>query len=124
MEPNTVLWLLVAFIFKHYIVDFMLQSRAMVENKHKYRDYHGWLHAGLHGLATWLIILHVAHPVAAFVLALMDTVAHHFFDWFKMNVGKEEKFEPTDYGFWQAIGIDQLCHYLTYIVIVAIIVNN
>ena len=123
MEPSSIiLWLFVAFFFKHYIVDFMLQSRTMIENKHKYFNYHGWFHAGLHGLATWIIVLHVASPGAAILVALLDIVVHHFIDWMKMSVGREEKWEHTDYAFWQAIGIDQLCHYLTYAVIIAIII--
>jgi hypothetical protein len=105
-------------IVKHFIVDFLLQTKYQWSNKGTYCHPGGILHSGLHGIGTYLCLFWYA-PIAAVYLAFADMVIHYHVDWAKMNLNAKMGWGPnTHEEFWWLLGLDQLLHYLTYVVIV------
>ena len=115
----TLFYLLIALQLKHFIIDFPLQTRYQWANKGTYGHPGGVLHAVLHGLATGLILLYfTGNGSIAALLAALDTILHYHIDWAKMQINARMKWTPADSNFWVLLGLDQLLHQLTYILIV------
>ena len=111
MEILIVLTLLVT---KHCIVDFPLQTRFQYSNKGTYGHPGGILHAGLHGLGTYLCFM--AFTPLALWIAFVDALIHYHVDWAKMNLNSRLGWGPnTHEQFWWLLGLDQYLHYITYI---------
>jgi hypothetical protein len=106
-------WLLAALTLKHFIVDFLLQTRWMAAGKEAPQ---GWAfplacHAGLHGLATTLIAL-VVEP-AAWWLGLVDMAVHAVIDFGKARANQHFRLQPDQTVFWWLFGFDQFLHQFT-----------
>jgi hypothetical protein len=112
------IFLTFALISKHFIVDFPLQGPYQYKNKGTYGHPGGILHAGLHGLATFGIIVWLSPILAAFI-ALVEAIAHYHIDWAKMNLNARMAWRPdnSEY-FWWLLGLDQWLHYCCYVLIV------
>jgi hypothetical protein len=113
--------MLTLLFIKHFIVDFLLQNPYQWQNKGTYGHPGGLLHAGLHGVATLLILVFFTEIELALFLAMTDAIIHYHIDWAKMNLNKKFGYTPADEKFWWLLGLDQLLHSLTYILIVSII---
>lgn len=121
MIDHLVLEILVLLFLKHFIIDFPLQKEYQWRNKGTYGHPGGLLHAGLHGLGTFLCLVYF-FPVFAVYAAIADAVVHYHVDWAKMNINAKFGWGPlTHEEFWVLLGLDQLAHSLTYIAIVACI---
>lgn len=119
---TTVLILLSLFVVKHFIVDFLLQKKYQYSNKGIYGHPGGILHAGLHGIGTWLCLVFFT-PIAL-GLALLDFAAHYHIDWAKTNINQHMGWGPnTHEEFWYLLGLDQFLHYLTYVGLVVLAVS-
>lgn len=106
-------------VLKHFIVDFPLQTPYQWMNKGTYMHPGGLLHAGLHGLATCMIMSYFALVPEAIWFGLFDAIIHYHVDWAKMNLNAKMGWKPdTHPEFWWLLGLDQLLHYMTYILIV------
>ncbi len=102
---------------KHFFADFVFQYDYMVQEKGYYGKIGGIHHSLIHGLGTWLIFWTFAYPLA-FWVAVVDFLAHYHIDWAKMKIGRTKGYTPQDRAFWFWIGLDQLAHYLTYVVLI------
>lgn len=125
--PNdySLLCLMCLFILKHFIADFPLQSQRMVNEKGTYGARGGLDHAATHTMFTLIILLawlpfYEPWALLAVVLASLDGVLHYHIDWAKMNLGRG--LTPEDRSYWTLLGVDQLLHYLTYILIIGLLV--
>lgn len=109
------------FQLKHYLFDFTFQTRYQLHNKGTYGHPGGILHAGLHafGSIPALVVLGIPLWLVASIIAA-EFLVHYHVDWLKEQVVKANKWTPTDYGFWQALGIDQMVHHLTYLAMLAV----
>lgn len=116
--------LLVAFLLKHFIVDFLLQRPYQYLNKGKYGHFGGVLHAILHGVGTYLILFtwfmfnpYISSVAEMYILlAFVDSFIHYHVDWAKVNICKKYNLAPTNSEvYWWILGLDQLLHYLTYV---------
>jgi hypothetical protein len=123
---NTTLWLLFAFLTKHFVFDYPLQGPFQYRNKGTYGHLGGILHAFLQGLGTFLALSAVLGwkgtlMVEAFLmLAFLDGFVHYHVDWAKMNLNTYWKLGPTtSEQFWWLLGFDQYLHYLTYLYIIS-----
>ena len=106
------------FAFKHFIVDFLLQKKYQYANKGIYGHPGGLLHAGLHGIGTFLCLMFFS-PELAGILAISDAVIHYHIDWAKTNINAYYGWGPnTHEQFWWLLGLDQLLHFLTYVLII------
>lgn len=126
MSPIELIVLLLAlFGIKHFLCDFVFQYDSMLAQKGIYGAPGGIEHAAYHATGT-LIVLLIALPwtmsahAMAIVLAGLDGIIHYHIDWAKTNLSAN--YTPKDRAFWIYLGADQGLHYLTYILIIGILV--
>ena len=124
------LLLLSAFIIKHFFCDFhpKIQTPAMYLNKGTYGHPAGIAHAFVHVSASCLILWGFSgattlSPLRAVFLfwglLLFEGLVHYHMDWFKMWWNKRKGYGPTTHDqFWYWLGIDQMVHYFTYVIMV------
>lgn len=121
-----VLLLFVLFIIKHFIADFPLQTPEMVADKGTYGKITGIMHSWIHAVFTMVIVtafLPYAEPyryMVALGYGLLDGVIHYHVDWAKMNLGRG--LTVDDRMYWMYLGLDQMLHYLTYALIIWIMI--
>jgi hypothetical protein len=109
------------FIIKHFIVDFVLQRKYQYSNKHIYGHPGGLIHAGLHGVSTFLIVLWLVEDrtlIDFVILGFIDFVLHYHIDWTKSNLNKKYNLNAQTESFWILLGLDQTFHFLTYVLII------
>lgn len=117
---NEVILTATALQVKHFVVDFLLQTKYQYLNKGKYLHPGGLLHSGLHAITTGLIGLYFVqlHSVAIAV-GLFDLIIHYHVDWAKVQINTRFNLHcNTSEQFWYLVGLDQLLHQLTYIAII------
>lgn len=119
------LCLLTLFTLKHFIADFLLQTQQMVNEKGTYGSMGGIAHSAIHAAFTfavlvWWIPFFEHWFILATIFAVLDGVVHYHIDWAKMNLG--QGLTPDDRDFWILLGVDQLLHYLTYILIIGLLI--
>jgi len=110
-------FLLIILQVKHWYIDFVNQTMEEVESKGKYGDLHGILHSLKHGIGTMFCVLAVTgypYLVFALVLGFIDFAIHYHVDWTKMNYGNRDIQDPE---FWNHLGLDQMAHQVTYILL-------
>lgn len=118
------LHLIAALLIKHFIADFLLQTRYILDNKHIYGHFGGILHVLIHGLLSLGIL--ITAPVSwllAIALAVGEAVVHYHIDWVKERINRAFNWSATDSLYWMSFGFDQLLHHLTYVAMIAIIVG-
>lgn len=123
MTVTAVLLVLFVLQIKHFVVDFLLQNRYQWSNKGTYGHPGGVLHAGLHGIGTYLCVVLVAAPPLALLLMMLDSIIHYHIDWAKMQLNSRLKLTPADSRFWVLLGLDQLLHQLTYVAFLFLLVS-
>jgi hypothetical protein len=102
---------------KHFIADFVLQTNRMVEEKGIYLKAHGIYHSAIQAAGTFLALAWI-HPALGLVFGIFDFLAHYHIDWAKMKINRHFGYTPKDDRFWVLLGLDQLLHYLTYVLII------
>lgn len=105
----------VAFLIKHFLADFLLQTDWMAAGKDRPK---GWLlplaaHAGVHGVMTAALFLAIAPPLAW--LGLADMLIHGAIDRLKSLSTRRKALTPRQTAFWWLFGLDQSLHHLTHI---------
>lgn len=120
-----IILLLALFGIKHFICDFVLQNDKMLSDKGIYGAPGGRDHAAYHALGTTIILFlvfpwNLGNHNFAIILGAMDGIIHYHIDWAKTNLSRG--LTPADRKFWLWFGADQGLHYLTYILLIAIIV--
>lgn len=122
---NSVVYLFALFSIKHFVVDYLLQKKYQYSNKGDYGHPGGILHAGLHGVGTFLVLVS-SDSVSLYIgalLSLMDLLLHYHIDWAKTNINTKMKWGPnTHEQYWWLLGLDQLLHNLTYVLIIYLII--
>lgn len=116
------------FAIKHFVCDFPLQAFPyMYKNKGDYGHLGGLLHASVHAVGTFVVIIGALFWLRGFdqfkytfnialTLALADMIIHYHIDWAKMRLNKAMGWTPTNSEkFWVLMGFDQLLHNLTYV---------
>lgn len=122
---ENLIWLFLAFMVKHFVCDFPLQVRYQYMNKGTYGHPGGIVHAGIHVIGTFLILLPfgVSLATAAF-WGFVDGVLHYHVDWAKVQINKKYGLMPMNSEYyWWLLGADQLVHQLGYIWIIFMIVK-
>jgi hypothetical protein len=111
-------------MLKHAAADFFLQTPFQYCNKGIYGHPGGFLHAGIHVALTPLVYLLIAPAslLLAASIALGEFVVHYHIDWAKEQITRRAGYTPQTPRFWHALGVDQLLHGLTYLVIVGVLV--
>jgi hypothetical protein len=111
--------LLILLFLKHFIVDFPLQAYPyQYKNKGTYGHPGGLLHSGLHVVATFLVVYWFVGPIFAIGLSILDGIIHYHIDWAKVKINTKMNLTPVNSEkFWVLLGVDQLLHSLTYLLI-------
>jgi hypothetical protein len=119
MTPIDVMALMGFFILKHFICDFWYQPPFQWQNKGTYGHIGGIAHSAQHAIPTWLFLMFYASFPVALGLAIFEFIAHYHIDWAKMNINKRMGWGPTTHEeFWILLGVDQLLHYVTYMIMI------
>ena len=115
----TILTTLFLLFVKHFICDFPLQILPwMYRNKGTYLHPGGIVHAAIHGIGTFMVMVFYDFT-SAWVAGLFDMLVHYHIDWAKMNLNARYNLKPDNsQWFWIALGLDQLLHHATYFIIV------
>jgi hypothetical protein len=109
------MYLMLGLFIKHLVIDFPLQGPYQYKNKGTYGHPGGLLHAGLHVIGTFVVLICGAPLVAALMLAMIDGIVHYHIDWSKVNINKKFGWGPTTHEeFWYLVGLDQFLHLMTY----------
>ena len=120
MDYINAIYIVLACLFvKHWYVDFVDQSMDEVHAKGIYLRWAGVRHSLKQGIGTLLMIMACGFGlwISAFV-AFIDFLVHYHVDWTKMNYSNRDITNPQ---FWNHLGLDQLAHYITYLIIVWIL---
>ena len=117
--------LIMMFMVKHLIFDWLLQNKWMADNKHQLDHPAGYAHAGINVLGTLIAsFIFVAgwgtgftgSGELFFMLLLGEFISHFFMDYTKMNIVKSVELDPMKHKFfWDLTGFDQFVH-LAYLV--------
>ena len=131
--------LLIIIQFKHYIADYLLQGKYMLG---KFRDK-GWIaplaaHCLVHWFFTYFIAQAYCGTTNAIGLATLDFTIHFIMDRIKASpklLGRYKGLSANEYPsatdeqkrsntlFWWALGLDQLVHHCTDLLIVYLIIS-
>lgn len=116
-----VFWSLALFETKHFVCDFVLQSRYQWSNKGIYGHPGGLIHAGLHAFGSLpaLLILGASASLTAVIL-IAEFLVHYHIDWLKEQINKRFMLSRDKNLFWAIFGADQFLHQMTYLVILAV----
>lgn len=117
---QTMLLLFVAFQFKHFICDFPLQACSyMYKNKGTYMHPGGIIHTSIHMLGSAIICYYFQLP---YWIVGLDGIIHYHIDYCKMKINAHYNLTPTyNESFWILLGLDQLLHQLTYILLIYLV---
>ena len=124
MNPEIALlfWSLVLFEAKHFLCDFVLQTRYQKQHKGRYGHPAGLIHAGVQAVGSLPAILLLSRSavlVPAIVVA--EFLVHYHIDWLKMAIARRRGLGPDDALYWTVFGADQFLHQMTYAVILAVL---
>lgn len=112
---------LIALEIKHWYIDFVNQSDIEIAHKGIYLHWLGLKHSIKHGLATFAILYTITkfdYLYFSLFLATLDFFIHYHIDWIKMNYANRDSRTSE---FWSHLGLDQLAHHISYIVIAYLI---
>jgi hypothetical protein len=126
MSPalTLVFWSLVLFQAKHFLADFVLQTRYQWSNKGTYGHPGGFLHAGIHAAGSLpAILVLTSAPGLIAAIAAAEFVVHYHVDWTKEQINKRRELTHGQAMFWMVFGADQFLHQMTYVVILAVLVR-
>lgn len=112
---NEILILFGLLSIKHFIVDFVLQTDRQVQTKGILFHPVGFSHSLEHGIWTAAILSFYTPLGYAILIGYLETPIHYTIDFLKMRFGCRD---TTKKLFWVQLGLDQLAHYLTYIMII------
>jgi hypothetical protein len=106
------------FIIKHFLADFVLQTPYQYLNKHIFMHPGGLIHAGIHIICTWIFVYGLTiDNESIYLLLLAEFIFHYLVDFGKENIKILYDLKITDKWYWILLGIDQLFHYISYIVL-------
>jgi len=112
---STILTFIFLLFAKHAVCDLAIQ-RLFPSNKTQYFNKVAHLHYFHHGVGTFLVGL-IIDVRFAFAIAIIDYLAHWHIDYTKSLVRAEFGWKEKDLQFWLLQSLDQILHYLTYILL-------
>ena len=115
-------FLYLTFRAKQFVCDFLLQNDWMALNKGA-PGMAGYvplaLHAGIHGFATFVIML--AFAPGLWWLGVVDFVVHGAVDRTKGVISRKHGWNTQDRWFWWSFGLDQEAHNLTHFIYICLV---
>ena len=109
-------------LIKHCIIDLYLQSLIYYRTKKSdYLSLSAHQHYFQHGIGTAMVLVFFISWPIAIVFGLVDYIAHWNIDYCKSRAQKYFGVKAPEKGYWLLSSIDQGLHYLTYYVIILLI---
>lgn len=103
---------------KHFYVDFINQTYEEAKCKGIFGNFTGLKHSIKQGLATGLVLFPWVDPTLLFMIVYVEINVHYLIDYVKVRFGCSDMMNKQ---FWVHLGFDQYLHYLTYLIIVYVI---
>ena len=118
-DVRVVLLAMAYLLIKHCIADFLLQTENQRLTKGDYGAPGGITHALTHVALTAPVFFFLPAIGLGAVLALLtgEFAVHYHLDFAKEQIVRRNCWTSRDTPFWWALGLDQLGHGLTYIVL-------
>lgn len=124
-DVRLVLLAMAYLLIKHCVADFLLQTENQRRTKGDYGAIGGITHSAAHILFT-VPVFFLLPPIGVGAVAALLTgefAIHYHLDWAKDQILRRNKWTTRDTAFWWALGVDQLCHGLTYIALLWLAVS-
>lgn len=119
------LLVLIGLQIKHFVADYMLQTRWMLVGKSSFAKPGGYVHVGIHALGSLVVLVLAGVPGGIMaVLLAAEAVVHYLIDFGKAAWSKNRPADITSAPFWAAHGADQLLHQITYAVMVYVVIKS
>jgi len=119
----SVIALLAVLQVKHFLADYVFQTRWMLSGKARFLHPSGVAHAGVHAALTGLCLVIICPAWWLWVaIVIGEWVAHYLIDYTKSTVGHVEDMKTSAY--WHRFGLDQLAHQLTYVAILWLVLGQ
>jgi len=116
---GSVLVLFGLFQVKHMLADYFMQTPRMLSGRSEYWHMGRAQHAFVHAIGSGLVFLVVGTPLVLLAaICLAEWVVHFNIDWAKARFTDDKNLSPAEPRFWQAFGVDQTLHGLTYVAMV------
>lgn len=125
---NEYLLLFLLFEFKHFICDFLLQTKYMLGKfNDKFKDY--WyplyLHASINGCGAFLISIFISNNdnniKASILIFIIEIILHFIIDRIKASKKLLNRWDIKEKQFWWSLGFDQMLHRICYILYIFMI---
>jgi hypothetical protein len=111
--------------FKHFVADYLLQPKWILDGKGDFRKPGGYVHAGMHATgsvpAFWFGGLDGAGIV---FLTASEFAVHYALDHVKALHSRHHPHAPVARMFWVLHGADQFAHQLTYATLLLVIMTT
>lgn len=122
MSNTSLLLLLAAFQVKHFLGDYVFQNQYILAHRRIWGHPGGLLHAGIHAGLTVpiLVVAGVPWHLVAYIVA-GEFLFHYHLDWAKDSLTHAMRWTPANTPFWWFVGLDQMLHQLSYLVIAGIV---
>ena len=115
--------LLFMLIIKHALADLVLQSRLTSGDKSNLKSWKGYIHAGDHGLLTFIVLLFFTSFQNSVIIGILDYVLHFLIDYIKTVLVRRFGVVQNTRTFWIVQGVDQIAHYSCYFLYVLLLTN-
>ena len=115
-------YVLFALIVKHAIADLFLQSFRPPGNKAPLFSKSNLFHSGDHGILTSIVFLLFGFTfIWSIILGLIDFIFHYIIDMSKTRFVRYMDWNRDGPKFWRLQALDQIAHYATYIILIALV---
>ena len=115
--------LLFMLVIKHDLADLVLQSRLTSGDKSNLKSWKGYIHAGDHGLLTFVVLLFFTTFENSVIIGMLDYVLHFLIDYIKTVLVRRFGVVQNTRTFWIVQGVDQIAHYSCYFLYVLLLTN-
>ena len=112
-----------ALLLKHAIIDIGVQRHLGYTGKHRYWHKKPQLHYIGHGLGT-ILVLSPLGITTALGIGIFDWLVHWQIDSLKSKANNHFELAYEDIGYWWLLTIDQVCHYITYLIIILFFIGE
>ena len=112
--------LIVSFQVKHFLADFLFQTRYVLAFRHIYGHPAGLLHVGIHAFGSAVVLWFLPMTWILFAgILVVEAIVHYHIDWSKEQFNRRLQLTTQNNLFWITLGFDQLLHQLTYVGMIA-----
>ena len=113
---ETALLMMLGLELKHFVADYLLQSRWILSGKGDFRQAGGYAHAAIHGAGSVLAMTVLAIGWSVILPIVAAEVAIHYgLDYAKEHYTRGISERERPWAFWALNGMDQFFHHLTYV---------